>query len=305
MRHVFIINPTAGKHRGGVQMIPRIRAFFAERGEEPVIRVTERPDHATALARREAARGGPVRVYACGGDGTLNEVASGLVGCENAALGVIPCGSGNDYIKTYGSPDLFADLAAQMEGVPTRVDMIRAGAAYAINVCSMGLDANVAFDMQRFKNMPLVSGMMAYNWSVVKNFLGPIGLPLTVEIDGEVALEGQYMFVLAACGRYYGGSYQGAPGAAPNKGELSIVAVKPVARRKVPGIINFYKSGQHQMLGDVLTTHKGRTMTIRTEQPANFNVDGETSPLQSVTLEIMPGAISFIVPGGVCPDWLG
>ena len=97
MRHVFIVNPAAGKKRGALELLPRIHAAFAGAEEGAyAIRVTRGAGDATAIAREECAGEGSVRLYACGGDGTLTETATGAAGCPRAQIAAVPCGSAND-----------------------------------------------------------------------------------------------------------------------------------------------------------------------------------------------------------------
>ena len=103
MQHIFIINPTAGKVDASVALIPQIHAAASRAGLHPTIEVTRRAGQARDLAAQYAAGGEEVYLYACGGDGTLNEILQGTVGHPNAAIGCVPCGSGNDYVRNFGT----------------------------------------------------------------------------------------------------------------------------------------------------------------------------------------------------------
>ena len=104
MKHVFIINPAAGKQDSTVEVAAAIRAVCVERGLEYDILPTEYPKHAVELVKKKAVEyaGEAIRFYACGGDGTLNEVAAGAAGLANVSITHYPCGSGNDFIKLFG-----------------------------------------------------------------------------------------------------------------------------------------------------------------------------------------------------------
>ena len=303
MRHVFILNPVSGKHAQAMRLKPEIEAYFTQHGGEYAIRVTEYAGHAKEIAREEAEKWDAVRLYACGGDGTLFEVINGMFGYPNAQLALMPCGSGNDYVKTYGEKEAFLNLAAQVEGEVVPVDAIRAGEHISINIGCMGLDANVAAQMIRYKRLPLVSGRMAYHLSVVQNFLGKIGARFTVYIDGEEVEKERLLFALAANGRYYGGSYMGAPDADPTDGLLEIVTVKTLPRIKVPFIIRYYKSGEHEKIASLTTHRRGRTMRLKADQPLPVSVDGEIFFTDDITFESLPHSVPFVIPEGVHPVW--
>ncbi len=304
MRHVFILNPVSGKHAPAMCLKPEIEAYFAQHGGDYAVRVTEYAGHAREIAREEAEKGDGVRLYACGGDGTLFEVVNGMFGYPNAQLALMPCGSGNDYVKTYGEKQAFLDLSAQMEGQVIEADAIRAGEHISINIGCMGLDANVAAQMIRYKRLPLVSGRMAYHLSVVQNFLGKIGAQFTVYIDGKEMASGRLLFALAACGRFYGGSYMGAPNADPTDGLLDITLVKTLSRAKVPFIIRHYKSGEHEKIASYAAHYTGRSLRLKADQPLPVSVDGEIFFSDDITFESLPHSVPFVVPKGVLPGWM-
>ena len=228
MRHVFIVNPAAGKKRGALELLPRIHAAFAGAEEGAyAIRVTRGAGDATAIAREECAGEGPVRLYACGGDGTLTETATGAAGCPRAQIAAVPCGSANDYVRSYGGTAAFLDIPAQVHGRAVPVDAVDCGDRVSMNSASMGMDAAVAQKMVRYKNLPLVSGPMSYNLAIADVFCHRIGVDLHVVMDtpdGPVERRGRYFFALAACARFYGGGYCGAPGALVDDGLLDAQA---------------------------------------------------------------------------------
>ena len=116
MRHVFLVNPVSGKADASLTLVPRIVEACAAAGVDYEIALTEYPGHGARLARQWAETGEPVRLYACGGDGTFNEVLRGAMGWANAAVGCVPCGSGNDFIRNYGTAEQFLNLDAQLNG---------------------------------------------------------------------------------------------------------------------------------------------------------------------------------------------
>ena len=185
MRHVFILNPVAGKNKLALALRGKIDAYFSKHPElEYCIRLTDGVGSATRIAAEECARGDALRLYACGGDGTLQETASGIpVGSSNVQLAVIPCGSGNDFVRTFGGSDVFTDLPDLIEGEAVPVDAVDCGDCISLNIASIGLDASVGLKMQKYKMWPGVSGSMAYNIAVVDVVCHPIGVEMSIEID--------------------------------------------------------------------------------------------------------------------------
>ena len=224
MRNVYIINPKAGKHDHTVQFMERIRAVHATHGEEPEIYLTQRAGHGEELARAAAEKGDAVRIWAVGGDGTVLEVVRGAEFHKNAAVGVYPCGSGNDFVRSFGKREVFLNPENQLAGKTVTIDMIRTQHGDAVNICSVGFDAKVAAEMNYYKHLPFVSGELAYTISLAKCFLGHLADKMTVMFyyaDGtKETVTGEFLFTLAGNGRWYGGGYCGAPNSVMDDGLL-------------------------------------------------------------------------------------
>ena len=165
MKHLFLINPAAGKKGSTEALENRIRAIFAPRGEPWEAILTRGPGHAETCARAAAETGEPVRIYACGGDGTLNEAVNGAAGFANAAVTNVPKGTGNDFLKIFGADyrSRFSDLAALADGPQACFDLMDCNGRLGIGVVCAGVDARVAADVHRYKALPLVTGMGAYS----------------------------------------------------------------------------------------------------------------------------------------------
>ena len=227
------------------------------------------------LARAAAERGEPVRIYACGGDGTLNEAVAGAAGFGNAAVTHYPMGSGNDFLRMFG-PDAcrFYDLRALLDAPQAPVDLIECNGRLALNVCSVGFDARIGFGAADFKKLPLVSGPLAYQLSAVRTIVQGIHRPYRVTIDGE-RLPGEAFTLICACnGRYYGGGFNPCPDAVPDDGLLDFVVVPAVSRLTILTLIGKYAKGG---AGDIprILLRRGREMHVACERADRINLDGE------------------------------
>lgn len=299
MRYVLIFNPVAGKKNPFETYFPSLDAYFKEHNMEFTYYLTEHRGHATEIARLEAEKGDDVRIFGFGGDGTLREIALGAAGHEKAEVGIFPCGSGNDYVRTFGDGLDFNDVERQLFGESKTVDMIRADDTTALGLCSIGLDASVALNMVKFKSWPLVSGSMAYNLALVKCLCSRIGSEMEVLIDEGKRIAGNFLFVLAGSGQYYGGGYRGAPEAVPDDGLLDFVLVRKVSRFRLATLLKLYKAGQHlhsPKFKDLLYFERGRRMEVRPRQPITANYDGECRRVNSISFEVLPQAVRFILP---------
>lgn len=302
MRHVFVLNPMAGKGQRALTLKEQIEAYFRVHPEEDyAIRVTTCPGHATRIAAEECAVSDAVRLYACGGDGTLQEVANGIPAGSDAELTVIPCGSGNDYVRIFGGREAFQNLPDLIEGEAVMVDAVDCGRCLSLNIASIGMDAKVCSRMERYKHLPGVGGSLAYELAIVDVFVHPIGDEMEIHIDSEdgpLTRRGKFLMALAANGQYYGGGYRGAPEAVENDGVLDFVLIRKISRAQIPGFLKKYKAGDY---GDLpYCEHiRGTAMTVKAARPAYANVDGECFTQTQMSFSILPGAFRFVLPASV------
>lgn len=302
MRHVFILNPVAGKKQSALALRDEIEAYFAAHPEmEYSIRLTDGVGSATRIAREECEKGN-VRLYACGGDGTLQETASGIpVGSADVELTVIPCGSGNDFVRTFGGGEAFRNLADLIEGVTMPVDAVNCGDCISLNIAAIGLDAAVGLKMQKYKSWPGVSGSMAYNIAVVDAVCHPIGVDMEIEIDtaeGTIRRKGKYLMTLGANGRYYGGGYQGAPTAITDDGLLEFVMVKKISRFQIPFVLGRYKAGTHEGV-KCIETIRGTAMRVKAAKSMVCTIDGECFTTDYIAFSVIPKAYRLTLPASV------
>lgn len=299
MRHVFILNPCAGKKQNALALREQIDAYFAAHPqEEYCVHLTDAVGAATRIAAEECAKGDAVRLYACGGDGTLQETASGIPLYSDAQLTVIPCGSGNDYVRTFGGREEFLDLPALIEGVAIPVDAVDCDGMLSLNIAAIGMDAKVAAKMNRYKHLPGVSGSLAYNLAIADVFCHPIGDEMTIVIEsenGKIERNGKYFLALAANGQYYGGGYRGAPHAVADDGLLDFVLVKKISRFRVLPFLKKYKDGDYDDL-PYCEHIRGTSMTVTTKNDTYCTVDGECMCQSRMNFSILPSAYNFVLP---------
>lgn len=321
MRHVFILNPAAGKGQKALALRQQIEAYFLEHPDmEYRCHETTCWLDAKGIAEKECEEGGCIRFYACGGDGTIQEVANGIpFGAKNVELAVVPCGSGNDFVRIFGGKERFSNLEEIIEGVTVTIDAIDSDEHIwlgydkydertwcSLNIASIGLDASVGYKMQRYKHWPGVNGSMAYNLAVVDAVCHPIGKKMKIEIVREdksvVTREGKFLMAAAANGQYYGGGYRGAPYAAIDDGLLDFVLVKKISRFRIPAVLSKYKSGRHEGV-DCIEHIRGLAMKITATKEITCNVDGQWFDSDEIAFRIKPGAFRLVLPASVAEEF--
>lgn len=299
MKHLFIINPAAGKYDKTGEFTQRIREACGKRCLAYEILVSRAPGDCEKIAQAAAATGDPIRIYACGGDGTLNEIVNGIAGHKNAAVTHFPGGSGNDFIKIFSEPDAFKDLNRLLDCEVATFDLIRCQKEhYALNICSVGFDARIGTAVGRYKRLPLVSGSGAYILSTGINLVKGIYRHYMIDIDG-VEYSGDQTLVCIANGRWYGGGFNPIPEAEPDDGLLDVLLVRGVSRLTVANVIGKYKSGRYQELPDLIRHFRCKKISVRCGCDNEINLDGELLMGKNIEFEVVPQAIRFFYPKGL------
>ncbi len=305
MKHVFIINPAAGKENA----YERIKKGLEEADihADWELYQTAGVGDATGYVRAycKTYPNERVRFYACGGDGTLNEVINGAVGIPQASVGCYPSGSGNDFVKYYGGKKAFLDLKAQIEADEEYIDLMHIGDRYAINCTHFGFDTWVAKTMQRVRRRRIIGGKNAYKTGVVTALVRGMRNACTVSVDGKpINPSGKLLLCTIANGQYVGGSYRCAPRSLDNDGLLELCLVNPVSIITFLRIVGKYTEGTHLDNPKYRKyIHYCRAKSVHIEAPEGFlySLDGELIPNGSFTVEVVPSAIRFAVPRGAKP----
>ena len=298
IHHLFIINPAAGSRNRTEKASAIIHKICRARKLDYEIRVSTAPGECARIAREACRKGGELRIYACGGDGTLNEVCAGAAGYENAAITVFSGGSGNDFVKLFDDPRAFFDLDRLLDAEESTFDLIDCNGDLALNICSVGLDARIASDVASYKRLPLLHGMRAYLASTALNLFKGISEHYTVEINGET-IDGERTFVCVCNGRFYGGGFNPIPEADPADGLLDVLLVDKVSIFQVPAIIGKYKDGRYKELGKLVRYFQTQEIKVRCDKPSAINLDGEIRYDQDITFKLSDKKIRFFYPKGL------
>ena len=298
MKHLFIINPAAGSRNRTDDYSKVIHKICKARSLPYEIRVSTAPGECTRIAREACLSGQELRIYACGGDGTLNEVVAGVAGYRNAAVTVFSGGSGNDFVKLFDEPKAFFDLHRLLDAEEVDFDLIRCNEDVSLNICSVGLDARIGTDVSNYKRIPLLQGFRAYVASTVVNVVKGISEHYTVEVNGET-IDDEFTMICACNGRFYGGGFNPVPTADPADGKLDVLLVKKVSRALVPLVVGKYKDGRYQELTDFIRHLQTDSITIHCDKPTPINLDGELRMYKDITMSIADEKIRFFYPKGL------
>lgn len=312
MQTLFLLNPTAGKLDCTRQLPQRIEEAAVRAGLSAAdfsVCTTQYAGHARELARQAAQKaqraGEELRIFAAGGDGTFNEALSGVQGYPNAAVGCLPFGSGNDFLRSFGTREEFLDLDAQLAGGAVPIDLMQTSLGVSATICAIGLDAQVAYGIPKFRRLPLCGGEMAYALSIVEQLCGHLGRKVEYVIDGETLTED--CLLCAVCnGRTYGGGYIAAPEASLDDGWLDVYIIRKVGRLTIARLLSMYKAGDHFEKGALTEKaapyfiyRRAKKVLVRPVDGRGdliATVDGECAPCAEVGVQVQPLAGRVLLP---------
>ena len=300
MKHIFIINPNAGKYDSRQRIYDMADALREKHGLDVQCILTKKQGHATELARRLCDSGEELRFYACGGDGTVNEVANGVSGYDNAAMTVIPVGTGNDFLKNFGgAAPLFADAENLWDGPQFPMDAIDVNGRIALTIACSGIDARVAADVHKYSESPLLDGKTSYIASLAVNFLFKgIASHWTVTLDDEV-IEDDFSLVSVCNGRYYGGGFMPVAEARMDDGVLNTLVVKKVSRVTFARFVGPYSKGGYSKFPEYAHCSTPQVIRIHSEKPDIVTcLDGECMTNSDVTIRLSEKKLNFFGPEG-------
>ena len=292
MKHLFIINPVAGKGRT-INLIPKIRDYCERSGLDYEIATTEYPGHAAQIASKYS-KAQILRIYSVGGDGTLNEVLNGMAG-TGSSLAAIPSGSGNDFIKSIQGEKMPDDLVkSAVEGTEQLVDYAKVNDKYFINIASVGFDAEVVWQGRLFKKIPFISGSMVYVLGILASIIQCKNHHMRLKIDDR-QISGKTLLVAVGNGRFYGGGMLALPNAEIDDGLFDICHVQAKKRLNILQLFPKYMKGEHATIKGV-TLYKGSKVEIDLDKPVPMNCDGEVFLVEKATFELFPKCLPFVFP---------
>ena len=297
MKHLFIVNPIAGGKNNRHNEIERdIKLLMSELKENFEVYVTKAPLDAISKIKAEAENCEDLRVYACGGDGTLNECVNGAATLQNVSVTHFPCGTGNDFIKMFGDEKTrFMDIRQLVQGEVRPIDVIDCNGRYSVNICSVGIDSRIGADVHKYSYLPVIGGAFAYIVSTVVNFFKGINSKFTIRTENE-EFTGEFALACACNGRYYGGGFNPIKDARPDDGILDFLIVKKVSRLKFLAFVGSYAKGEYYKASEFVTRVNGEKLDIYADEEFIINVDGEVINSRFAHFKIVPGGVNFIFP---------
>ena len=311
MKHLIVFNPSAGSNGAADAFRALIKEKFA--GLDYEVYETEGPRSVIPFLKKYLKeQKDTVRVYACGGDGTVHEVANGLVGANNAELAIYPAGTGNDFVKSYGVTneeiEKYRNFDALIKGQPVEIDLSKLSGGnleeplYSINVINFGFDAIVGARGNYYKEngfpKKVKEDTNPYDYAL-KNDAMKYGRFNDIEVfaDGEKLNEKQMLLATLAQGQWVGGQFKCAPKSDNTDGLIDVCVLKTMTFLGLGMIIGTYTKGKHLDKPRKKIVYR-QAKEIKMAGPQEFDVcvDGEMIKGNNFTVEVCPKAIKLVPP---------
>lgn len=271
MKILFIVNPIAGTDKAK-KLIPFIKERMDKSSIAYSIITTNGPKDATALTIKGLEEGYD-SIIAVGGDGTINEVAVGIIEKGYGTLGIIPGGTGNDLARSLNIPlDPEEALYSLLSGRKKFIDFGRVNGKYFLNVASIGLDAEIAKRTENVKKV--IKGGLAYTISLIVTLIAYRAKRFTIELDDET-IEADAMLTAIANGKYYGGGKKICPMALLDDGYFHVVIVKKLNKLKLLALFPLVFKGSHVKLTELVKVYKSKNVKLKFDKEMLLNIDGE------------------------------
>lgn len=286
----LILNPAANRQKSGARR-EGIAAFLEGHGFETAWHVTDGPEHAGVIT--ESLPEDEVAV-AVGGDGTVHEVAAACAGTDRV-MGVLPTGSGNDYVKALGvGTDLRRALDVLVRGSVRRVDAGEVGGTRFNNGLGIGFDAQVAAGVA---DAPAyLGGFGGYLWSAAKLLIGLRCYGASLRLDGARVVRSKTILVAVALGTTFGARFQLAPDARLDDGLFDIIWSEEVSRTEVLKLLPSAFDGT-LLKHPKVHVARAREVEVELSEDLPAHVDGELlTPAKSFRAKVLPGALRVIAP---------
>ena len=306
MKTVFIVNPKAGKKNNIESLTERIKAAAEKLEADVEIYKTKAVGDATVFVREFCEKHGKARFVACGGDGTLGEVVNGAVLFDGAEVGVMPFGTGNDFVKNFDGN--FSDIESQITSESEKCDIIRyttktaegERVGYCANMFNIGFDCNVVDAMENIKKKTIFSGPIAYSLGIFTTLVKKKGANLEIELDGKAVHNGKLLLTSIANGCFCGGGVKSNPLASVHDGLMNVNIINDVSRLKFITLLPYYMKGTHLQLKGIekIISNVGcKKIVVRPiDCEMRLCTDGEITSAGETKFEILHDAFSFVIP---------
>ena len=267
-KYLFVINPIAGDGRAK-SVKPLIEEIMTKNQIDYDIVFTKEPKEATSIALNYDYD----VLVAVGGDGTVNEIAAGIIKRDNKILAIIPAGTGNDLSRSLDIPfDLEEAIERIIKGNPREIIVGISNGHSFLNISSVGFDVETLINHKTIRKK--IKGNLSYVLAVIYTLFKFKKRKVTIDIDGKI-FERNLMLLAIGNGKYYGGGMKIIPNADPYDDYLYVCLVKDVSNLRALTVLPGIFEGNHLKLTKYVETYKANNIKISSDTRFFLNIDGE------------------------------
>ena len=309
MKYCFIINPRAGKGVFVEDLKASIHSVCGQANVEYDVFISETSDATKAYVTEMANKSeDKIVFFACGGDGTLCKTILAVMSLDEetrkrACIGIVPKGTGNDFVSNFASKELFCDIEAQLAGTQYDIDLLKCNHLYSVNMINIGFDCHVVCKKEQIGKKKLVPRKLAYMISLLITFFKKPMVTLERADEDKPREKKELLLTTLANGSFCGGGFRSNPFASLTDGNIDCIEVKKISRTKFATIVAHYKKGTHLngKFSDVIDHFKCKSTKMYFDVETPVSVDGEIIRTREIHISVAKRALTILLPRGVKP----
>ena len=298
MKYIFVVNPNSGKSGLKENLLKQLET--AKETLDYEFYMGSSYDETVEYINNYCLNTKNDVVFcACGGDGTINAVVNGAINHENAIVTCYPCGSGNDFVKVYGGKEKFLNIDNIVNGIETRIDVMKVNDKYAVNVTNFGFDAAVCDVANKVRRKKIIGGKRSYTTGIIVSIFKSMKTKCKVIVDNEVLAEDKILLSTVANGKYVGGAYLCAPDSDNEDGLLEVCVIRPISLFKFISLIKPYKQGKqlhNPKFDKYIKYRRAKEIIIEADDTFKICLDGEIYRGSHFEIKNLKQVLRFIKP---------
>ena len=302
MIYHFILNPKSGRNRRERDFDEYIKQACKIRHLDYHLYYTTCPGDATEYVRSMVNNSSERQRFICvGGDGSINEIVNSAPCNPNVEFGVIPKGSGNDFVRNFANPRIFQNIDAQIDGDTVSLDLIKCNEYYCVNMINIGFDCAVVREADRIKKHKWIPPGISYILGVFVVLCRKFGTKMKLIYDDGEVIEKEFTLTAIANGKFCGGGFKSAPIALLQDGLFDVCSINKVSRMTFLSLVSKYKKGTYldsKRASKVIDYRQTNHFVMEFDEPIPICIDGEIKGAKTVDLSLVKNAFNFVVPKG-------
>ena len=303
MIYHFILNPNSAKGRSSHKNIEsQIQEACRKRKLSYHIYYTTCQGDATEYVRSMVRSTDERQRFICiGGDGTINEIANSAPSNPNVEFGVIPNGSGNDFVRNFSNLKKFSDIDAQIDGDTISLDLIKCNDRYCVNMINIGFDCAVVKEADKLKKNRFFSPGLSYILGVGIVLFRKFGTKMRLIFDDGEVIDRELTLTAIGNGKFCGGGFKSTPMALLTDGIFDVCAIHKISRLTFLRFVKCYKEGTYlsnKKAMKIITHRRVNHLKIEFDTALPVCIDGEIMGARNVELTVVPKSFNFVIPKG-------